>query len=105
MKDLSLRVNLNTEEQTEAANLLEDLSVRYGDLGIEVDRTRGRMVALSDAAKRIQGVKLGVKIEADDLPKFDKLKSLSMELNLAAPQQGDAERLITELSKNTETSA
>ena len=98
LKDLSLRVNLNTEEQTEAANLLEDLSVRYGDLGIEVDRTRGRMVALSNAAKRIQGVKLGVKIEADDLPKFDKLKSLSMELNLTVPQQGDAERLISELS-------
>lgn len=99
LKDLSLRVNLNTEEQTEAAGLLEDLSVRYGDLGIKVDRTRGRIVALSDAAKRIQGVKLGIKIEADDLPKFDKLKTLSMELNLTVPQRGDAERLISELSK------
>ncbi len=98
LKELSVRVNLNTDEQTEAANLIETLSAQYGDLGLEVDRTKKRVIALTDAAGRIQGVKLGVKVEMDDLPKFDKLKSLSMELDLTVPQQTEAEHLISELS-------
>lgn len=98
LKELSVRVNLNTDEQTEAANLIETLSAQYGDLGLEVDRTKKRVIALTDAAGRIQGVKLGVAVEMDDLPKFDKLKSLSMELDLTVPQQTEAEHLISELS-------
>ena len=98
LKELSVRVDLNTDEQTEAANLIETLSAKYGDLGLEVDRTKKRVIALTDAAGRIQGVKLGVKVEMDDLPKFDKLKTLSMELDLTVPQQTEAEHLISELS-------
>lgn len=99
LKELSVRVNLNADEQGEAAGLIEELSAKYGALGIEVDRTQKRIIALSQAAERIQGVKLGVSVDVDDMPKFDKLQSLSMELDLTAPQQKEAELLISELSR------
>ena len=99
LKELSLKVNLSVPERNEAAGLIEDLSGRYGDLGMEVDRTRKRIILLSAAAQRLQGIRLVTKVEEPDLAKFDKLKSLSLETKLTFEQQGDAEALIAELSE------
>ena len=99
LEELSVKVSLELDEQNEAAALIEELSAKYGALGLEVDRARGRIRALSEEAERLEGIKLSKKIDAGDLPKFDQLKALSMELDLTIPQQNDAERLIGELSK------
>nr|DAZ69863.1 MAG TPA: minor tail protein [Caudoviricetes sp.] len=99
LEELSVKVSLELGEQNEAAALIEELSAKYGALGLEVDRARGRIRALSEEAERLEGIRLSTKIDAGDLPKFDQLKALSMELDLTIPQQNDAERLIGELSK------
>ena len=99
LEELSVKVSLELDEQNEAAALIEELSAKYGALGLEVDRARGRIRALSEEAERLEGIRLSTKIDAGDLPKFDQLKALSMELDLTIPQQNDAERLIGELSK------
>lgn len=99
LKELSLKVNLSVPERNEAAGLIEDLSGRYGDLGMEVDRTKKRIILLTAAAQRLQGIRLVTRVEEPDLAKFDKLKSLSLETKLTFEQQGDAEALIAELSE------
>jgi len=99
LEELSVKVSLELDEQNEAAALIEELSAKYGALGLEVDRARGRIRALSEEAERLEGIRLSTKIDAGDLSKFDQLKALSMELDLTIPQQNDAERLIGELSK------
>lgn len=99
LKELSLKVNLSVPERNEAAGLIEDLSGRYGDLGMEVDRVKKKIILLSAAAQRLQGIRMTTRIEEPDLAKFDKLKSLSLETKLTFEQQGDAEALIAELSE------
>ena len=99
LKELSLKVNLSVSEQNEAADLIEDLSGRYGDLGMEVDRVQKKVILLSKAAQRVQAIRLTAQVEEPDLAKFDKLKSLSLETKLTIEQQGDAEALIAELSQ------
>ena len=99
LEELSVKVSLELDEQNEAAALIEELSAKYGALGLEVDHARGRIRALSEEAERLEGIRLSTKIDAGDLSKFDQLKALSMELDLTIPQQNDAERLIGELSK------
>jgi|GEM_PF-1438732 len=99
LKELSLKVRLTVPEQNEAAGLIEDLSGRYGDLGMEVDRAKKKIILLSAAAQRLQGIRMVTKVEEPDLAKFDKLKSLSLEAKLSVEQQGDAEALIAELSQ------
>lgn len=99
LKELSLKVRLSVPEQNEAADLIEDLSGRYGDLGMEVDRAKKKIILLSAAAQRLQGIRMVTKVEEPDLAKFDKLKSLSLEAKLTVEQQGDAETLIAELSQ------
>ena len=99
LEELSVKVSLELDEQNEAAALIEDLSAKYGALGLEVDRARGKIRTLSKEAERLEGIRLSTKIDAGDLPKFDQLKALSMELDLTIPQQNDAEHLIGELSK------
>ena len=99
LKELSLKVRLSIPEQNEAAGLIEDLSGRYGDLGMEVDRTKKKIILLSAAAQRVQAFRMVTKVEEPDLAKFDKLKSLSLEAKLTFEQQGDAEALIAELSQ------
>ena len=99
LEELSVKVSLELDEQNEAAALIEKLSAKYGALGLEVDRARGKIHSLSKETERLEGIRLSTKIDAGDLPKFDQLKALSMELDLTIPQQNDAERLIGELSK------
>ena len=99
LKELSLKVNLSVPERNEAAGLIEELSGRYGDLGMEVDRTKKKIILLSAAAQRLQGIRLVTKVEEPDLAKFDKLNGLSLETKLTFEQQGDAEALIAELSE------
>lgn len=99
LKELSLKVRLTVPEQNEAAGLIEDLSGRYGDLGMEVARAKKKIILLSAAAQRLQGIRMVTKVEEPDLAKFNKLKSLSLEAKLSVEQQGDAETLIAELSQ------
>lgn len=97
LKDLSLRVNLDAGEQTEATGLIDDLSKKYGSLGVEVDKVSGKITTLNDAATQIKSIQL--KVEApEDIAKLDKLKTLSMKATLTVEEQGDAKSLIEELA-------
>lgn len=98
LKDLSLKVNLETGDQAKAADLIAELSEKYGDLGLAVDQTAGKIVALNDAAGRVQSMQMSV-TDPDDLAKFDRMKDLSFKATLTVEEQGDAETLIAELSQ------
>ena len=98
LKALALKVNLSVPEQKEASALVEELSNKYGSLGLEADRTKKRVVLLSDAVQHLQGVRMTAKIEEPDFSKFEQLKNLTMETGLSVRQQEDAETLIRELS-------
>ena len=90
-------MELSVDEQNGAARLIEDLSAKYGELGVEVDRASGKIIALNDAATRIKAVKLSVN-EPDD-GSLDRLKELSLKVNLTVPEQNEAQRLILGLEK------
>ena len=98
LKALSMQLNLETGDQAEAEKLIGELEQKYGELGVEVDKASGRIVALSDAARRMKSVEVGVE-DSGDLEKLTRLKQLSFELDLTIPEQNEAEDLIAELGK------
>ncbi len=98
LESLSLKVNLSVPEQTEASSLIEDLSAKYGNLGIKVDGANKRIIALNSTAQRVKSVQMSVAVKAEDMPKFEQLHDLSMKVNLTVAEQGDAESLISELT-------
>ena len=53
LKKLSAEIVLTTEGQAEAEKLVSELSAKYGDLGITVDKTAVRISALNAEAARI----------------------------------------------------
>lgn len=98
LKALSMQVKLETGDQAEAEKLIGELSAKYGELGVEVDKVSGRIVALSDAARRMKSFEVEV-TDSDDLEKLTRLKQLSFELDLTIPEQNEAEYLIAELGE------
>lgn len=97
LRTLSLQAELDVQGQAEAETLISDLSKRYGDLGIAVDRAAGKIVRMNTVAGQIQDIKFRIKDETD-LKKFDRLKALSAEVVLTSEGQAEAERLVAELS-------
>ena len=98
LKNLSAEVTLTAEGHEEAQRLIAELSKKYGDLGITVDKTAVRIAALNKEAARIAAVELEVKDTAD-LTKLRKLKALSLDVTLDVDHQNEAESLIAELSR------
>ena len=98
LKKLSAEIVLTTEGQAEAEKLVSELSAKYGNLGITVDKTAVRIAALNAEAARIATVELEVK-DTGDLTKLRKLKALSLEVKLDVDRQNEAEALISDLSR------
>ena len=99
LKVLSLEAHLDVAQQNEAEVMIQELESRYGTLGIEVDRAKGKISALSDSALRLKAVKVQLKTELTeaDLKKISRLQQLSMQLDLSVQNQDEAERLISDL--------
>ena len=103
LKELSLKVNLSVDEQNEAKSLLDDLSSKYGELGLSVDAVSGRIVALTAAQIRFAQAHERIKGGSDPmkevhLAQLERLKKLASQEKLTADEQREAQNILTSLN-------
>ena len=98
LKQLSMTAGLTVEGQEEAANLITDLSKRYGELGVEVDRTAGKIVQLNTVSANLREAELRITAKTD-LDELNKLRDLSFKSTLTVEEQGQAEVTIRRLEE------
>ena len=96
LKELSLEVTLDVDQQNDAERLIGELSKKYGDLGVAVDRTAGKIVRLNSVAANLQ--ELSLKISGtEDAEKVSRLQELSKMPKLDASGIAEANTLLEQL--------
>lgn len=96
LKALSLEVTLDVDQQNEAERLIGELSKKYGDLGMAVDRTAGKIVRLNSVAANLR--ELSLKISGtEDAEKVSRLQTLSQMPKLDASGIAEANTLLEQL--------
>ena len=96
LKALSLKVRLDVDQQNDAERLIGELSKKYGDLGVAVDRTAGKIVRLNSVAANLQ--ELSLKISGtEDAEKVSRLQELSKMPKLDASGIAEANTLLEQL--------
>ena len=96
LKALSLEVTLDVDQQNDAERLIGELSKKYGDLGVAVDRTAGKIVRLNSVAANLQ--ELSLKISGtEDAEKVSRLQELSKMPKLDASGIAEANTLLEQL--------
>lgn len=53
LNELSRVEKLNASQQNEARGLMTELTVRYGELGLSIDQTTGKLVGMEEAQKNV----------------------------------------------------
>lgn len=96
LKALSLEVTLDVDQQNDAERLIGELSKKYGDLGVVVDRTAGKIVRLNSVAANIRELSLKVS-GAEDADKVSRLQTLSQMPKLDASGIAEANTLLEQL--------
>ena len=96
LKALSLEVTLDMARQNEAESLIGELSEKYGDLGVAVDRTAGKIVRLNSVAANLR--ELSIKVSGtEDADKVSRLQTLSQMPKLDASGIAEANTLLEQL--------
>ncbi len=95
LQQLAQKQRLTNAEMAEARVLADKLQKKYGDLGISIKDAGIEISDLNAAVKRLDSVK--IRIEAGDMPRFDRLKELSLKAKLTVDEQGEADRIIKRL--------
>ena len=98
LQGMSLQAKLTVSGMDSAERMIGELEKKYGSLGVAVDRTSGKIIAMTDVASRVHNIELGV-TDNGDLEKISRLKTLSMQAKLDVQGQQEAETLIAALSK------
>ena len=96
LKALSLKVTLDVDQQNDAERLIGELSKKYGDLGVAVDRTAGKIVRLNSVAASLQGLSLKIS-GTEDAEKVSRLQELSKMPKLDASGIAEANTLLEQL--------
>lgn len=96
LKALSLEVKLDVDQQNEAESLIGVLSQKYGDLGVAVDRTAGKIARLNTVAANLRELSLKVS-GAEDADKVSRLQTLSQMPKLDASGIAEANTLLEQL--------
>ena len=96
LKELSLEVRLDVDQQNDAERLIGELSKKYGELGVAVDRTAGKIVRLNSVAANIRELSLKVS-GAEDADKVSRLQTLSQMPKLDASGIAEANTLLEQL--------
>lgn len=96
LKALSLEVELDVKQQNKAESLIGELSKKYGDLGVAVDRTAGKIVRLNSVAANIRELSLKVS-GTEDAEKVGRLQTLSQIPKLDASGIAEANTLLEQL--------
>ena len=96
LKALSLEVTLDVDQQNDAERLIGELSKKYGDLGVAVDRTAGKIVRLNSVAANLRELSLKVS-GTEDADKVSRLQELSQMPKLDASGIAEANTLLEQL--------
>ena len=96
LKALSQEVTLDVDQQNDAERLIGELSKKYGDLGVAVDRTAGKIVRLNSVAANLRELSLKVS-GAEDADKVSRLQTLSQMPKLDASGIAEANTLLEQL--------
>lgn len=96
LKALSLEVTLDVDQQNDAERLIGELSKKYGDLGVAVDRTAGKIVRLNSVAANLRELSLKVS-GTEDVDKVSRLQTLSQMPKLDASGIAEANTLLEQL--------
>ena len=96
LKALSLEVTLDVDQQNDAERLIGELSKKYGELGVAVDRTAGKIVRLNSVAANLRELSLKVS-GAEDADKVSRLQTLSQMPKLDASGIAEANTLLEQL--------
>ena len=96
LKALSLEVTLDVDQQNDAERLIGELSKKYGDLGVAVDRTAGKIVRLNSVAANLRELSLKVS-GTEDADKVSRLQELSQMPTLDASGIAEANTLLEQL--------
>ena len=96
LKALSLEVTLDVDQQNDAERLIGELSKKYGDLGVAVDRTAGKIVRLNSVAANLRDLSLKVS-GTEDADKVSRLQALSQMPKLDASGIAEANTLLEQL--------
>ena len=96
LKALSLEVSLDVDQQNDAERLIGELSKKYGDLGVAVDRTAGKIVRLNSVAANLRDLSLKVS-GTEDAEKVSRLQTLSQMPKLDASGIAEANTLLEQL--------
>ena len=96
LKALSLEVTLDVDQQNDAERLIGELSKKYGDLGVAVDRTAGKIVRLNSVAANLRELSLKVS-GTEDAEKVSRLQELSQMPKLDASGIAEANTLLDQL--------
>ena len=96
LKALSLEITLDVDQQNDAERLIGELSKKYGDLGVAVDRTAGKIVRLNSVAANLRELSLKVS-GTEDAEKVSRLQELSKMPKLDASGIAEANTLLEQL--------
>ena len=96
LKALSLEVSLDIDQQNDAERLIGELSKKYGDLGVAVDRTAGKIVKLNSVAASLRDISIKVS-GTEDADKVSRLQTLSQMPKLDASGIAEANTLLEQL--------
>ena len=96
LKALSLEVTLDVDQQNDAERLIGELSKKYGDLGVAVDRTAGKIVKLNSVAASLRDISIKVS-GTEDADKVSRLQTLSQMPKLDASGIAEANTLLEQL--------
>ena len=97
LQQLAQKQRLTNAEMAEARVLAGKLQKKYGDLGITIKDSGIEISDLNAAIKRLGSVE--IKIKAEDMPQFERLKELSFKAKLTVEEQGEADKIIQRLEQ------
>ena len=103
LRQLAELPGLDASGIAEANSLLEQLKVRYGDIGLAVDAANGRIIALTEAQKRFAEAQNIIQAGNDPLKEthlaqLERLKKLAEQEKLTVAEQTEAQRIVSALN-------
>lgn len=103
LRQLAELPRLDATGVAEANSLLEQLTSRYGDVGLAVDAANGRIIALTEAQKQFAEAQNIIQAGNDPLKEthlaqLERLKKLAVQEKLTVAEQTEAQRIVSALN-------
>ncbi|MBO5694397.1 MAG: hypothetical protein J6S98_03235, partial [Lentisphaeria bacterium] len=104
LQELAALPKLNTEQMKEANELISQLRGKYGELGLTVDDTNGRITTLTEAQRKFAEATEMIDAGNDPLKEthlaqLKRLKQLTEQEQLTTEEQREAESIVSALNE------